>query len=163
MQKIFPWRRDRMPRSAAQDPSLVLERLRQVDIFQGLGEDDVHAIFKMVTVRECVRGTVFFTPEDPSERLYILKYGRVELYRLTPSGKRLVTRRIGPGTVFGEMSLLGQGMTGTFAEAVEPTLVCVATREDVVGFLKQRPDVALRLLEAMGQRLRTLEEQLEHA
>lgn len=98
-------------------------------------------------LRECSPGTVFFGPDDSSERLFILKLGRVELYRLTSEGKRLVTRRIGPGTIFGEIGLLGQTLQGCFAEATENSLVCVATRDDVIQLLRERPGVALRLLE----------------
>lgn len=141
----------------------VAEYLQQVQVFQDLTREEIEALFKGVMVRECKRGTVFFTPEDPSERLFILKEGQVDLYRLTGNGKRLVMRRIGPGTVFGEMGILGQSMQGCFAEAVEPSLVCVATREDVLKLLKQRPDVTMRLLEAIGNRLQLIEERLEQA
>ncbi len=114
-------------------------------------------------MRQCARGTVFFTPDDSTERLFVLKSGQVVLYRLTPSGKRLITRRIGPGMIFGEMGLLGQTMQGCFAESQEDSLVCSATRDDVRSLLQQRPEVALRMLEAMGSRLKLLEERLEQA
>lgn len=109
-------------------------------------------------MRECLGGTVFFTPEDTSERLFILKSGVVELYRLNAQGKRVALGRLGAGTVFGEVGLLGQTLHGCFAEAVENSLVCVATREEVSRLLVQRPEVALRLLEAVGRRLKELEE-----
>jgi len=125
--------------------------------------DQLEVLFKGVMLRECTPGTVFFTPDDPGERLFALKEGHVELYRLTPDGKRLVTRHIGPGTVFGEMGLLGQSMQGCFAEASESSLVCVATRDDVLRVIRERTDVVLRLLEALGNRIRLLEEQLEQA
>ena len=97
-------------------------------------------------------------PEDSTERLYILKQGRVDLFLVTASGKRLVTRQILPGSVFGIMGLLGQTMQGSFAEATEDSTICVITREDVLALLKHWPGVALRLLEIVGNRLRLLEE-----
>jgi CRP-like cAMP-binding protein len=108
-------------------------------------------------------GTILFTPEDSGERLYILRQGLVDLFRLTSRGKRLVTRQILPGSVFGIMGLLGQSMQGNFAEAIEDSTICVITREDVVETLKQHPDITLRLLEIVGRRLRLIEERLVEA
>lgn len=141
----------------------VTEYLRRVDLFKSLSMEEIGQLFKGVMIRECVPGTVFFAPEDLSERLFILKKGQVELYRLSASGRKLVTRRIGPGTVFGEMGLLGQTMQGEFAEATVESLVCVATRADVERLIHHQPDIALRLLEGMGNRLRKLEDRLEQA
>jgi CRP-like cAMP-binding protein len=120
-------------------------------------------LFKGTVLKECVTGTVFFTPEDSSERVFILKLGRVEVYRLTANGKRLVTRRIGPGTIFGEMGLLGQTLQGCFAEATESSLVCMATKDDILQLLRERPDIAIRLLDSIGSRLKSLEDRLEDA
>lgn len=141
----------------------VVTYLQKVDVFKALTKEEIETLFHGVMVRECQPGTVFFSPDDASERLFILKEGQVDIYRLTPSGKRLVTRRIGPDTVFGEMGLLGQTMQGCFAEATESSLVCVATREEVSQLVKQHPDMAMRMLEAVGARLKTLEERLEQA
>ncbi|MBI4202664.1 MAG: Crp/Fnr family transcriptional regulator [Chloroflexi bacterium] len=137
--------------------------LQKVDVFKDLTKEEIETLFHGVMLRECQPGTMFFSPDDASERLFILKEGQVDIYRLTPSGKRLVTRRIGPGTIFGEIGLLGQTMQGCFAEASSSSLVCIATKEDLVGLLRQRPDVALRMLEAIGARLKLLEERLEQA
>ncbi len=137
--------------------------LQRVDMFRDLSREEISALFEGVMLRQCPAGTVLFTPDHPSEQLFVLKEGQVELYRLTPGGKRLLTRRIGPNTVFGEMGLLGQSLQGCFAEATEDSLVCVATREDIQRLLTRRPDVALRLLESIGTRLKLLEERLEQA
>ena len=141
----------------------VAEYLQKVDIFKDLSREEVEELFRGVMLRECTTGTVFFTPDDTSERLFILKEGQVDIYRLTPGGKRLVTRRVGPGTIYGEMGLLGQTLQGCFAEATADTLVCVATRDDLLRLFQDRPDVMLRLLETLGKQLRVLEERLEHA
>lgn len=163
MQRIFG-RGGRRAQSGARGTSLpVSEYLQRVYMFKDLSLQEIETLFAGVMLRECSPGTVFFAPEDSSERLFILKTGQVELYRLTVDGKRLVTRRIGPGTIFGEMGLLGQSLQGCFAEATEPSLVCVATRGDILRVLQARPEVMLRLLEALGNRLSLLEGRLEQA
>ncbi len=147
----------------ARQPASVSAYLQKVDVFKDLSKEEIETLFRGVMLQKCIPGTIFFSPDDPTERLFILKEGQVDIYRLTPNGKRLVTRRLGPGTIFGEMGLLGQTMQGCFAEATNNTLVCVATKEQIVQLFKERPDVSLRMLEAVGKRLRLLEERLEQA
>ncbi|MCI0438152.1 MAG: Crp/Fnr family transcriptional regulator [Chloroflexi bacterium] len=164
VRRLLSWRVNKdVAGEGADRQASVADYLQRVDVFRDLSREEIQALFEGVMLRECAPGTVFFTPDQPSERLFVLKEGQVELYRLTPNGKRLATRRIGPGAIFGEMGLLGQTLHGCFAEATRQTLVCVATREDVLRLLRQRPDVTLRLLEALGNRLKMLEERLEHA
>jgi CRP-like cAMP-binding protein len=163
MMRMVPWGRNRR-NNRSDSPTLpVADYLRKVDIFQDLSQEEIEHLFQGTVIKEYAPGTVFFTPDDSSERVFILKLGRVEVYRLTVSGKRLVTRRIGPGTIFGEMGLLGQTLQGCFAEATENSLVCLATRDDILQLLRERPDIALRLLDSVGGRLKSLEDRLEDA
>jgi CRP-like cAMP-binding protein len=144
-------------------PPEAIRALYAADLFGGIEVSQLDLLFGDVEVLTCPAGTILFTPEDSSERLYILRQGRVDLYRLTTSGKRLVTRRIIPGSTFGMMGLLGQTMQGNFAEATQDSDVYMITREGVLALLKQRPDIALRILEIVGNRLRLLEERLVDA
>ncbi|MBI4595113.1 MAG: Crp/Fnr family transcriptional regulator, partial [Candidatus Tectomicrobia bacterium] len=66
-----------------------------------------------------------------------------------------------PGTIFGEMSMIGQGMYQAFAEAMEDATICVVRRQNMVQFLSTRPAVALRLLEIVGQRFLEAQASLE--
>lgn len=141
----------------------VMEYLRMVDVFSAMSQEEIAPLFKGVQPLEYPSGTLLFTPDDPYERLFVLKKGRIDVYRLTPTGKRLVVRRLDPITIFGEMGMMGQTLQGCFAEAAEPSLLCVATREHLEEVLKQHPDVAVRMLQAVGSRLGELEERLEQA
>jgi len=140
-----------------------VEYLQKAEVFRGLSREEIAPLFKGVQPRECAPGTLLFTPDEPSERLFVLKVGRVDVYRLTPGGRRLVVRRLNPVAIFGEMGLLGQSLRGCFAEVTEDSLVCTATREQILAVFQQRPDVALRMLEAVGNRLMQMEERLEQA
>ncbi len=160
MKSVFPWKgKPRLPKK--ETPGTIVEHLKRVDVLKDLTHDEVETLFHGMVVRDCTQGTVFFMPEDSTERLFVLKTGHADLYRLTAGGKRLVTRHLEPGVIFGELGLMGQSMQGCFAEATEDSLVCIATKDDVLGLLRDRPAVALRLLEAMGNRLKALEQRME--
>ncbi len=87
--------------------------------------------------------------------------GAFERRAIAPDGRKLITATIGPGTIFGEMWLMGQGMRGSFAEAVEDCTLCVMGRADVERLLIAYPRVALRLVEVLSTRLEETEERLE--
>ena len=138
-----------------------LQYLQMVDIFQDLSKAEVKEMDRTTTMSTCQRGKVFYQPEDTSEVLFILKKGRVQLYRISPEGKKLVVATIGPGTIFGEMAIIGQRMHNTFAEAVENCLLCVMSRHDVERLILGKPSVALRLMDLMAKRLNEVETRLE--
>ncbi|MGD8623076.1 MAG: Crp/Fnr family transcriptional regulator [Anaerolineae bacterium] len=135
--------------------------LKMMDIFQDLTEEEIEEIDRATTLTTGRRGKIFYMPEDTSEVLFLLKQGHVQLYRISPDGKKLVIATVGPGAVFGEMALIGQGMHNTFAEALEDCVLCIMSREDVERMLLTKPRVALRIFEALGSRLRETETRLE--
>jgi CRP-like cAMP-binding protein len=143
------------------DTTQKIDYLRNVDVFQSLSRAEMQEIDRTTTMSTCRRGKIFFQPEDTSEVLFILKKGHVQLYRLSPEGKKLVVATIGPGTIFGEMAIIGQGMHNTFAEAVADCLLCVMSRHDVERLILSKPAVALHFMEVMANRLRRAESRLE--
>jgi CRP-like cAMP-binding protein len=144
-------------------PQTKLHYLSKVDIFRDLGPDDMEDIRRMTTMRTCPAGTIFYSPKEHGEVLFILKQGHVQLYWMSEEGKRVVIGTVGPGTVFGEMALTGQAMYDAFAEAVEDSLICIMNRRDVEKLLMSKPQVAVRLLDLMAKRLRDMEERLQES
>ena len=138
-----------------------LTYLSHIQVFRDLSPNELMQTDRQLTMSSCEPGKIFYMPEDSGEVLFLLKKGQVQIYRLAPNGKKLVVGTLGPGAIFGEMSLVGQGMHNTFAEAVDDCLLCVMSRADVERLLREKPDVAFRFLETMGDRVSTLETHLE--
>ncbi len=108
-----------------------MQHLSTMEVFRDLSErerDELDRITTMSTVR---RSKVFYRPEEMGEVLFILKKGIVQLYRISPEGKKLVITTLTKGSLFGEMSLLGQQMHNTFAEATTDCTICVMSRNDL--------------------------------
>ena len=138
-----------------------LAHLSNIRIFRDLTPAELAVMDRQITMSTCEAGRIFYMPEDSGEVLFLLKKGRVQLYRIAQNGKKLVVATLGPGAIFGEMSLVGQGMHNAFAEAVDECLLCVMGRSDVERLIREKPDVAFRFVEAFGSRLQDLEERLE--
>ena len=140
---------------------LKLTYLTNIDIFQDLSESELADMDRQITMSSSSAGKIFYMPEDTGEVLFLLKKGRVQLYRISPNGKKLVVATLGPGAMFGEMSLVGQGMHNTFAESIDECLICVMSRADVERLMREKPMVAFRFVEALGGRVTNLESRLE--
>jgi len=135
--------------------------LTNIDLFRDLTGRELEELDRITTMSAVQKGKVFFRPGEMGEVLFLLKRGHVQLYRISPDGKKLILDMLAPGTIFGEMSLIGQRMYNTFAEAIEDCLICVMSRPDVERLLLNQPKVALRILEITGRRLRAAEARLE--
>lgn len=149
-------------RTAVAQPADKLRYLSELTVFQDLSPREMQELNRIITMSTVPRGRVFYRPEEPGEVLFILKEGRVQLYRISPEGKKLVITTLGPHTLFGEMALLGTKMHNTFAEAIDDCLICVMSRTDLERLILNKPQVALRILEVTGKRLREAEERLEN-
>ena len=143
-------------------PAEKMRYLSELAVFQDLSAREMEELNRIITMSTVTKGRVFYRPEEPGEVLFILKEGRVQLYRISPEGKKLVITTLGAHTLCGEMGLLGAKMQNTFAEAVEDCLICVMNRSDLERLILSKPQVALRILEVTGRRLRDAEERLEN-
>jgi CRP-like cAMP-binding protein len=132
-----------------------------IEIFDGLPDGEFEAIVAEVPLIDVAKGTVFYASEDGPSDLYLLRSGRVELYRQSASGKRLTLGIISEGAFFGEMSLLGDVQAGTGAVAFEASVVHVMSREYVRALMLQHPTVAVRVVDVLARRLQRARESLQ--
>ena len=149
------------PSLAVQERGRKLGYLSAIDIFRDMGPDDMVQLDKMTRMSTVRKGQIVFGPGDTDEILFLLKRGRVQLYKLSPDGRKLVLSIVEPDTFFGQMSILGQQMASTFAEAVDDSTVCIMTRDDIETLILEKPRIGLRLLEVLGSRLLATETRLE--
>lgn len=138
-----------------------LRYLSEHELFQDFTPVEMKQMERKTTMFQCKPGRTFYSAGDTGEVLFILKEGSVHLYRLTPEGRKLIVSTLQAGSIFGEMSLIGQRMYDTFAEAATPSRICVMSRVDVMKLMLQKPQLALRLMGMMGKRLMGTERQME--
>jgi CRP-like cAMP-binding protein len=109
---------------AAANPDDRVWCMSEVDIFADLTDAEMEAIAAAAPMKQFAPGELLFSPPQPMETLFILKQGRVRIFRVAADGRALTTAIVTPGTIFGEMLLLGQQMHDNFAEALDKVTVC---------------------------------------
>lgn len=137
--------------------------MSEVDIFCDLDASEMGAMAAAAPMRAWSRSELVYSPHQPVETLFILKQGRIRIFRISPDGRALTTAIVEPGTIFGEMVIVGQQMHDSFAEALDDVVVCVMTQADVRRLLLADPRIASRISETLGRRLGELEQRLSDA
>jgi CRP/FNR family transcriptional regulator, cyclic AMP receptor protein len=137
-----------------------VQLLSRVEILEPLSEEDIRGLLRRSLDTQLEAGETFFTPEDTSEKLFILKKGRVRIFR-TSEGRELTLAEIEAGTIFGEMALTAQRLRGSYAQAMEPSILISMSRADLEHIIEENPQVGNRLLHLLSERLRSYEERLE--
>jgi CRP/FNR family transcriptional regulator, cyclic AMP receptor protein len=131
--------------------------LSMVDILGPLSDEEMEDLAKRAPDTFLEKDDILYSPEDGTERLFILKEGRVQLYEVEESGDEITLSVVEDGNVFGEMALTGQSLGGLSVRALTPSTVVSLRREDVEHLITNKPEVGLRLVRELAQRLRDSE------
>jgi CRP-like cAMP-binding protein len=134
--------------------------MSEVDIFADLSAAELDVIAAAAPMRTYAAGELLFSPADRAELLFVLKQGRVRLFRVSADGRALTTAILSPGTIFGEMVPVGQYMHDNYAEALDEVVVCVLNRDCVHKYLLSDFRVAARIAQILGERLVAMERRL---
>jgi CRP/FNR family cyclic AMP-dependent transcriptional regulator len=130
------------------------------EIFGRLAEQNKE-VGESMTVRSFNAGDVVARSEEMGRSLFLVASGRVQLYRRTREGRRFVIATLGPGSLFGEDSLLPEDGPDSYAVALEPGTVWAMPRKEAVEISSTNAMFGFGLMQAMGQRLIEAENRLE--
>ncbi len=135
--------------------------LRELDLFEGLSEEEVESIAEVATLGRRAPGEEIMTPNDPPQRVHIVKRGSVRLYRLTPDGRQLTIGIYEKGAILGDMHILGQKrLREAYAEAIDEVTICTVTPDELSEFVTRYPRVGINIIGHLAGRLDDAEREL---
>src|SRR5918998_3560066 len=132
-------------------PKEKIRLLSMVDVLEPLSEEELEEFGRRVPDTHVEQGQIFFTPGDRSEALFMLKKGRVRIYKVTPDGWEFTLAMVEAGTMFGEMGLTAQRMWEAYAEATESSDICILKSEDLEHLVRKNTEVGLRLIRVLSE------------
>jgi CRP/FNR family transcriptional regulator len=128
-----------------------------VDILEPLSDEEMEDLARRTPDTFLEQDDILYTPKEGTERLFILKKGRVQVYEIDGDGDEITLSVIEDGNVFGEMALTGQSLEGLYVRALTPSTVVSLRREDVEDLIRKNPEVGLRLVRDLAERLHVAE------
>jgi CRP/FNR family cyclic AMP-dependent transcriptional regulator len=133
--------------------------LRRTRLFAELREDTLRALADRSVERSYPRHGRLFYQGDTGSGLYVLASGLVKVVVTSEDGEEMVLVTLGPGDAFGELSIVDGGPRSASAEALEPTVALVITREVLLDLATRDSGLTEALLRTLGALLRRLTEQ----
>ena len=128
------------------------EILKAVPLFEGLSDDEIALLTERCSERRVASGERVFREGDAADGLYVVEAGAVTIVRDTVGQPVQRLARLGPGGYFGEMGLLDNGVRTASAVASEASTLVHVRKQDLIGLLKQRPLLAVKLRAAIIRR-----------
>lgn len=132
-----------------------------VPIFNHLQPEELNEVMQVVQNLSFNKDELVYHAEDISDSLYIVNKGKIKIYRLSETGKEQLVRVLNPGDFTGELTLF-KDKTATqeaYAEAIEPSSICMIQRNDFQKLLLKYPSISLKVLTEFSNRLETSERQ----
>ncbi|MEY4311973.1 MAG: hypothetical protein RLZZ571_743, partial [Actinomycetota bacterium] len=134
------------------------ENLREAPLFKALDDEAATSLRKSMLLQELKKGQTLFKEGQTGDRLYLVKSGKVKLSHASGDGRESVFMVLGPGDMFGELSLFDPGPRTSTAIAVTDSEILGLGHSDLKPWLQDRPEVAQALLQALAHRLRRTSE-----
>ncbi|NLE72479.1 MAG: Crp/Fnr family transcriptional regulator [Actinomycetales bacterium] len=129
-------------------------------LFAGIDPDAAKALLASMSRVDLGRGQVLFHEGDRGDRLYVISRGKVKLGRRAPDGRENLLSVLGPGEMFGELSIFDPGPRTATATAVGDARLLELSQDELVTWVERYPAVAKHLLAALARRLRRTNEAL---
>ncbi|MFC1966328.1 Crp/Fnr family transcriptional regulator [Chloroflexota bacterium] len=129
-------------------------------IFSSLNDDELDELAKLAIERNIMSSEFIFWDGDTPEWLYIVAEGKVKVIKHSSQGREFIIAFFGPGEMFGEVAVFENKPYPASAQAAAKTKIVGIKREDFLSFLASRPQVALKIINVLGGRLRDAQNRL---
>ncbi len=131
-------------------------------LFAGLSREDKEELLAKLKEISIKRREFAYLAGERADKVYLLKEGRIKVGRLSEEGRELTIDILGPGDIFGELTLAGEDVREASAVALEDSYICAIDRADFEDYMSKRPYLSLAITKMLGRRLRKMENRLEH-
>jgi CRP-like cAMP-binding protein len=129
-------------------------------LFATMEHEERQSLIDSMVKVELNRGEVLFDEGENGDRLYIIEEGKIKLGSSSGDGRENLLAILGPGEMFGELSLFDPGPRSLSASAVSDSVLYELEHSALVRVIEERPVVAKHLLTALARRLRRTNEAL---
>jgi len=134
---------------------------KRVPIFSTLNSEEINKVVNLIIRKRYSRGEMIVLEGSHLDRLIIINSGKVKAFRNTFEGKEQILYIFSQGDFFGEKNLLINQTAQYNVEALEETHVCTIKKNDFKNLLREYPEIGLKIIEELCNRLERLENAVE--
>jgi CRP/FNR family transcriptional regulator, cyclic AMP receptor protein len=134
--------------------------LAKVPVFETLAHEDLAKVAEVAVPRTFPPGHVVFREGDQSDTCYVVADGHARALREHSDGRTIALARFGPGDIFGELAMFDDENRSATIEALDELHCLAILGADMRRLMREHPDIAVKLVIALGRRLRAANERL---
>lgn len=134
--------------------------LNRVHAFATLAEEHLERVAEVTVPRRFEPGEAVFHEGDQSDTCYIVRTGHVRAVREHSGGRTITLATFGPGDIFGELAIFDEERRSATVESLERTEAAAILAGDMRRLLREHPEIVVKLLAALGRRLRETNDRL---
>lgn len=135
--------------------------VQKVPVFSSLDLGDLSHIASLIHHRDYRKGEVLFSEKDLLNELVIVHSGSVKAYKMTPDGREQILYIFQDGDFFGERNLFGDQTASYTVEALKSVKTCSFSKESFRALLYEHPDIAIKIIEELEERMARMENALK--
>ena len=135
--------------------------LKKSLIFSSLNEEELSGLVGLAVERSFQPDEFIFWEDDEPDYFYVIAKGRIKVVKHSSSGKEFIIAFFGPGEMFGEVAVFEGKPYPASAQVISASKVLGIKRQNFLDFLATRPQVALRIINILGGRLRDAQGRLK--
>jgi CRP/FNR family transcriptional regulator, cyclic AMP receptor protein len=132
--------------------------VRKAPLFTALEESAAISLHASMDSVKISKGSILFAEGDEGDHLYVILDGKIKLGTSSGDGRENLLSILGPGEMFGELSLFDPNPRTSTATAVTDAKLLSLGQTKLIPWLAENPKVALNLLASLAQRLRRTNE-----
>jgi CRP/FNR family transcriptional regulator len=136
------------------------ELLSRIPVFAELGAEDLGRVAQVAVPRSYEGQHVIFREGDDSDTCYIVRSGHARAIRQHSDGRTITLARFGPGDIFGELAMFDDERRSATVEALDDLSTVAIPGSAMRNLLQRHPEIAVKLVIALGRRLRAANERL---
>ena len=136
--------------------------ISDIPLFNGLPEDQLHAIKQIAVEKKVDKGEAIFSEGDEGKGFYVVLEGRVKIYKVSAEGKEQILHIFGQGQPFGEVPVFAGQKFPANAQAISKARVLFFPRTAFVTLITENPSLSLNMLAVLASKLREFSVQIEN-
>ena len=137
------------------------EQLKAIPYFQDLDARALEGIRANAFAVRLQKGHMLFTEGEPAQAMYVVRSGKVRIFKLSPDGREQVLRIAEAGDCFNEVPIFDGGPNPANAQAVESAALWGIRREGMRRLVEEHPAIAIGFLKAFAGKLRYFTRKVE--
>lgn len=140
----------------------IIEYLKMIPLLQGMSLEELKKLEKITKERSYKKGSVIITEGEKSENVFIIKSGKVKIFKTSNDGREIILDIKGRSKIFAEVTLFDNGKNPATVTAIENCVILSISSEDIECIIRENPDMALNIIKVLNRRLKEAQSRVKN-